>query len=250
RGLELGPRLDLGRRVTLVAHADWSVQPAKRVICIAQEGQLAAPQRVDTLASLDDLVDHLMRRGQPALLGVDLPLGFPLAYARRVGITSFREGLARALSWPAFFEVAAEVADIGLERPFYPARGGRVKMDDLVAALGLEARRDLRRLCDFDPVRGTAQGAPLFWTMGANQVGKAALSFWQHVLPSALAAGDQVALWPFDGPLDELLGRHGVGVSARPPLKRQDTQRWRRRSRPARRWCTTSARPRPKATPR
>ena len=48
------------------------------------------------------------------------------------------------------------------------------------------ARRGLSRACD----RATAErpaGAPLFWTLGANQSGKAAIAAWQDMLLPALA---------------------------------------------------------------
>jgi hypothetical protein len=47
--------------------------------------------------------------------------------------------------------------------------------------------------------------APLFWTMGAQQVGKAAIHGWQEVLAPALRTGAlDVAIWPFSGALHDL----------------------------------------------
>jgi hypothetical protein len=71
-------------------------------------------------------------------------------------------------------------------------------------ALGLDTAQCLSRLCD----RATASrpaGAPLFWTLGANQAGKSAISAWQGLLLPALAARESLALWPFDGALNALL---------------------------------------------
>ena len=70
-----------------------------------------------------------------------------------------------------------------MTRPFYPARPGprgSVKRDDLPAALGLESYDVLQRLCD----RGhpDRSAAVLFWTLGGNQVGKAAISGWRDVI--------------------------------------------------------------------
>ena len=80
------------------------------------------------------------------------------------------------------------------------------------AALGLDGAAGLSRACD----RATAErpaGAPLFWTLGANQVGKAAIAAWQAMLLPALADGEDVRLWPFAGAYRGLLapGRGGAG---------------------------------------
>jgi hypothetical protein len=72
------------------------------------------------------------------------------------------------------------------------------------AALGLASAQGLSRLCD----RATATrpaGAPVFWTLGANQSGKAAIAAWRDWLAPSLAAGAPVALWPFAGALHALL---------------------------------------------
>jgi hypothetical protein len=82
------------------------------------------------------------------------------------------------------------------------------------AALGLSGPAALSRVCD----RATATrpaGAPVFWTLGANQSGKAAIAAWRDWLVPALSAGAPVSLWPFEGGLHALLAPGG---------------RWRRRS--------------------
>jgi hypothetical protein len=45
----------------------------------------------------------------------------------------------------------------------------------------------------------------VFWTLGANQSGKAAIAAWRDWLGPALAEGAPIALWPFAGPLHSLL---------------------------------------------
>lgn len=72
------------------------------------------------------------------------------------------------------------------------------------AALGLNGASGLSRACD----RATAErpaGAPLFWTLGANQSGKAAIAAWRDMLLPALTESPPVRLWPFDGPYRGLL---------------------------------------------
>ncbi|MBC7801199.1 MAG: hypothetical protein H7Z10_11300, partial [Gemmatimonadaceae bacterium] len=45
----------------------------------------------------------------------------------------------------------------------------------------------------------------LFWTLGANQTGKAAIAAWRDLLLPALSGPHPPALWPFDGALIPLL---------------------------------------------
>ena len=114
---------------------------------------------------------------------------------------------------PDFFAVSAGLETVGPARPFYPARGVRgMTRAAHAAALGFAGPAGLSRWCD----RATAErpaGAPLFWTLGANQSGKAAISAWRDWLVPALAAGAPIRLWPFEGGLHALLapGRGGAG---------------------------------------
>jgi hypothetical protein len=71
-------------------------------------------------------------------------------------------------------------------------------------ALGLPDAGALCRACD----RATADrpaGAPLFWTLGANQSGKAAIAAWQSLILPAMENGSSLRLWPFEGPFLSLL---------------------------------------------
>jgi hypothetical protein len=53
----------------------------------------------------------------------------------------------------------------------------------------------------------------MFWTLGGNQVGKAAISGWRELLAPVRRAGIDVAIWPFDGPLAALLRTHRFVVA-------------------------------------
>ena len=55
--------------------------------------------------------------------------------------------------------------------------------------------------------------------MGAQQVGKAAISGWRDVFGPALGNGMDVAIWPFAGPLDALLARGGLVVAESYPAE-------------------------------
>ena len=59
----------------------------------------------------------------------------------------------------------------------------------------------------------------MFWTLGANQSGKAAIAAWQHLILPALADGAKLRLWPFDGPLRSLLAPGGVALAETYPAE-------------------------------
>jgi len=161
----------------------------------------------------DELLPDLLKEGVPAALGLDLPLGVPRAWAAGRSEADF-PALLRALPHdPGFFEVSATLATACAARPFYPARGLKgMTRDSHASAIGLASARELSRHCD----RATATrpaGAPVFWTLGANQSGKAAIAAWRDWLAPALAAGAPASLWPFEGRLHALLSRGRVTIA-------------------------------------
>ncbi len=206
----------------LAAHADWSVDPRKRWITRADRDAagwtLTAPRAVGEVGLL--FADLLAASGgAPVALGVDLPLGLPRAYAAarpEPDFCAFLRGLAGA---PDFFRVCETLAEVSPARPFYP-RLGRAGMTRAAhaAALGLSGAAALCRACD----RATAErpaGAPLFWTLGANQSGKAAIAAWRDLLVPAQAAGLPVRLWPFEGAYKTLLAPGAIAVAETYPAE-------------------------------
>ncbi|MGG5821647.1 hypothetical protein [Falsiroseomonas sp. HW251] len=190
----------------IAAHADWSLDPRKRWIAVARRGargwRAEAPRLVGDTGAL---LPWLMADGVPVALGLDLPLGVPRGWAAgraEPGFPALLAGLARD---PGFFEVSPTLATVSPARPFYPARGVKgMTRAAHAAALGLDGPMGLSRLCD----RATASrpaGAPVFWTLGANQSGKAAIAAWRDWLAPGLARGAPVALWPFAGGIHGLL---------------------------------------------
>lgn len=194
----------------IAAHADWSVDPRKRWVCVARRGARGWRAEAPRPVGEPDSLLRLMLAEAPAALGLDLPLGVPRAWARGRAERDFPALLRGLAGDPGFFEVNATLDTCSPARPFYPARG-RKGMTRLAhaRALGLESAADLSRLCD----RATAlrpAGAPVFWTLGANQSGKAAISAWRDWLAPALAQGAPIALWPFAGGLHGLLAKGRV----------------------------------------
>jgi hypothetical protein len=208
---------------TLAAHADWSAAPSKRWMSAAtRDGVLWRVAAPEPVGELSHLLPRLRDRaaGGAVALGLDLPLGLPRAYAAahatEPDFPAFLRGLA---SRPAFFQVCATLQELSRDRPFYPAHGKKgMTRAAHAAALGLGGARGLSRLCD----RATAErpaGAPLFWTLGANQTGKAAIAAWRDLLLPALAAPDPPALWPFEGNFLALLASRAVVVAETYPAE-------------------------------
>ncbi|MBY0335623.1 MAG: DUF429 domain-containing protein [Acetobacteraceae bacterium] len=190
----------------IAAHADWSVDPRKRWACVARRDatgwRATAPRPVGDPAGF---AASLLAEGGPAALGLDLPLGLPRGYAAGRAEADFPAFLAARATDAGFFAVNPGLETVCAARPFYPARPAKgMTRAAHAAALGLEGAGGLNRWCD----RATATrpaGAPVFWTLGANQSGKAAIAAWRDWLAPALAAGAPYALWPFAGKLAGLL---------------------------------------------
>ena len=166
-----------------------------------------APEPVGNSETLLERMHKVVGEDDTILIGFDFPIGLPAAYAELVGAHDFLDllpTLGRG-EWSAFYEVAEEPADIGLHRPFYPQRPGGARMHHLLDALDMTSKDDLLRRCDWASA-GRRAASPLLWTMGAQQVGKAAIKGWTQVLTPALASEvSDVAVWPFDGTLRDLL---------------------------------------------
>jgi hypothetical protein len=181
--------------------------------------RVAAPEPVGPPETLLARLRHLAG-GAPVALGIDCPIGLPRHYAARHATTAnFPAFLATLAEQPDFLAVAATLAETSPARPFYPARGiaGMTRLAH-AQALGLPDAAALCRACD----RATAErpaGAPLFWTLGANQSGKAAISAWRDLLIPALHTAAPPRLWPFEGPFRALLGAGSVAVAETYPAE-------------------------------
>ena len=185
-----------------MAHADWSIHAGKRWMVTATLKNslysVSIPTPVEDVSSLTS--------GANSVVGFDFPIGVPAAYALLAGITDFSAALRRLGTgrWSRFYDVAEDPSDIALDRPFYPMRPGGTSRQQLLDGLGLADQSDLLRVCERKGPHRAHAASPLFWTLGGQQVGKAAITGWRDVIRPALNR-DEIALWPFDGPLTELL---------------------------------------------
>ncbi len=204
----------------LVVHADWSTQASKRWMACAvrvKDGHYKA-QAPEAVGAPESLLKRLRERagsGGAILVGFDFPIGLPGAYARKCNVDYFLELLPDLGqgAWRDFYRVAEQPDEIHLRRPFYPLRPGETRQAHLLRGLGVGNIDDLRRQCEL-PYEGRRAAAPLFWTLGGQQVGKAAIIGWRDVLAPALRQKvDTFSIWPFSGRLVELL-RPGAIVVA------------------------------------
>jgi len=173
---------------------DWGSTPAKRQMCraVLRAGRyvLSPPRPVEDVRALE--------LGSGVLAAFDCPIGVSRAYALMADLGSFRAALEvfGGDRFGRFYEFADCAGDIAIERPFYPARGVKgTSRDDLRKVLGDAAFAP--RACD-----RLAGAGPIFWLVGPRQVGRSAVCIWRDLITPRL---DRVALWPFDGPLAELL---------------------------------------------
>jgi hypothetical protein len=163
-----------------IFHADWSCEPGKRWAATALRTSggwsVSAPQRIDSSANVLGLIHKAQHRGRNALFGFDFPIGLPLAYGKQTNFTGFVEALSQFgfREWDRFFDVADHPDEISITRPFYPQSPGvGRKHAHMFEPLNVNSIDDLRRFCERKtPHRPAA--CPLFWTLGGNQVGKAA----------------------------------------------------------------------------
>ena len=198
-------------------HADWSARAGKRWQAVATKAngrwRVTAPVRVSSSAALLGYAFASASSGRRVLLGFDFPIGLPLAYAVKTGFENFRTALTAFGEgrWSCFFKLANDPSDLAVERPFYPRTPMKgVTRSTVVSGLHVSTFLDLLRQCERKTdQRGAA--CSLFWTLGGNQVGRAAIAGWREIIRPAIERGAK--LWPFDGRLADLSRTSNVVVA-------------------------------------
>ena len=184
-----------------VVHSDWSVSSKKRWTATAvrsSNGWFVASLR----QTPDDFVNCLFDGAEHTLAGFDFPIGLPAFYTSRINF-DFRYLISNPSSdkLQRFLSPVESLFDVTIDQPFYRKhpRGGRHSL--LFSKLGCRSIDDLLRECD-KRTKNRLRAEAIFWTVGAKQVGKAALAGWREILLPSLARG--ASLWPFDGSLSSL----------------------------------------------
>jgi hypothetical protein len=147
------------------------------------------------------------------MVGFDFPIGIPASYARLIGAAEFKSFLSQLGRGKLtdFYRVCSDASEVTKYRPFYPYKPGGKRQKHLLDALQVAHMDDLRRKCELGRDGRKAANA-LFWTLGASQVGRAAIIGWRDVLAPAVGNDKSVVLWPFDGSLDALLKPRNVVI--------------------------------------
>lgn len=205
--------------LAILMHADWSTHPKKRIACYAvlqKNGRylMLAPQPVGDLSILLPRIKDKIGKNTSALIGFDFPIGIPIRYAEFAGVERFLSLLPELGEgkWSEFYKVAERPDEISIKRPFYPLRPGVARQNHLLEALGVTDINELRRTCE-KKTYTRRPACPLFWTLGPQQVGKAAITGWRDVLTPGLRNHSlNLSIWPFSGKLDDLLGNNRIIV--------------------------------------
>src|SRR6266478_6731138 len=196
----MGARLAFNRLV----HSDWSLRADKRWSAMAIRA--GSGWHVESLRQPPEqkaFLSYLLDDNFTTLAGFDFAIGLPKVYLDKIkpDFINLISMLDRE-PWHEFALVAKLPIEISIHRPFYPhgARRGVSRLE-LLNALQLNPHEDMLRECEKATIlRGAA--SPLFWTLGAKQVGKAALSGWKEILVPARKSGAHI--WPYDGELSSL----------------------------------------------
>lgn len=201
--------------------ADWSKDPRKRSVYVADlsERLIYREARSDwALPSLMALARHLSERGS-VLVGVDLVLGVPQSYWELVLAESRHDRPATFIDWleqlgndGGFFDPAHTVRNHGqwrVDRPWFLVPPGAGSLTSFKAMVYDGFLRGIDR----------ATGAkPLFIVSGIpGTVGSGTRDFWRELTPH-LSGHRDFRIWPFDGPLSELLERGIVLTETYPGL--------------------------------
>jgi len=196
--------------IDFVCHSDWSVNPRKRWFATAKlqdnyRWRVSPPKQVSDPATFFSDLQSLSSSAGCILAGFDFPIGLPAQYAYAAGIKDFLATLPYLGhgKWHQFYQPAETPDQISIYRPFYPRRPGNAKRLHLEQGLNLSFNH-IYRLCELAHNNRRA-ACPLFWTLGGQQVGKAAIHGWKELLAPSLSRPDlHLKIWPFSGHLAEI----------------------------------------------
>ena len=193
-----------------VVSADWSKHARKRSVYIADLQQRRirrAEGHAWHLASLLTLATDLARHGS-VLVGIDLALGVPRDYWRRVRDGRRRRQPVTFLDWlceldptSGFFQTTDDPHRWRVERPWFAVPPGHGGLRSFTAQAGDGFRRRLDH---------ATQAKPLFAVSGMpGTVGSGTRDFWKALIP-VLARKRDFAIWPFEGELPDLFATQQI----------------------------------------
>jgi hypothetical protein len=220
-------------RLRALLCADWSKDPRKREVYAADVEGREVRRLAGTWTAAGVIEAARQAAGDGAALATfDAPIGVPLSYWERLRqvsdlpeLASFAAWLPHASKRPRYFDNARTPWDWAIEQPFFaiaPGAGGRRVWEDTLKRAGVATLRHMDELTGAKPVFVTS-GIP-------GTAGSGARELWKELgalrgkpdagdgpEPSHEPAGVAFAIWPFDGPLNELLASHTVVVGENYP---------------------------------
>jgi hypothetical protein len=213
------------KNVSVISHADWSINPKKRWMAVAIKQPnhhwiVHQPTAVIDPTSLFTHLNAQLPHPGCILSGFDFPIGLPYHFALRAGISDFLTALPLLghKEWSEFYIPAEIPSQINIHRPFYPNRPGGTKRQHLESGLDLTFDQ-LFRLCETAHENRRA-ACPLFWTLGGQQVGKAAINGWRSLItPSLFDPKLRLNIWPFSGSLEQLCQPGNIVVAETYPAE-------------------------------
>ncbi len=196
-------------------HADWSISAKSRWVAKARRNTSGwLIYAIEPVGLLNQFRQSLSQYGRDHALwlGLDMPVGFVDHWYDGANIQDFKSLLDIIFTgkWDSFSDVCTNPDEITHHRPFYPKTArvkGSVKRGHLVDALGVSSFDKLYRLCEGATYHRPA-ACPSFWTLGANQVGKAMLHGLEHLIIPGYRDGFNI--WPFTGDISTCCQQNGV----------------------------------------
>ena len=200
-------------KIERVVHFDWGSKKNKRAMCVANlRDDLWCVDSISIAGNSATLLQDACRNvppGSKTLIGFDFAIGLPVGYMKQAKLKTFLEAIDvfGDEPWQEFFEKAYHPTEVGIHRPFYPRKStpkGYTSRSILTDRLGITWEHVFRKCERKTSYRSAA--SPIFWTLGAKQVGTATMLGWKEVLQPLIRDSSRcIGLWPFEGDLEEIL---------------------------------------------
>jgi hypothetical protein len=212
-------------RLSIILCADWSKDMRKREVYAADVERREVRRLAGTWTAAGVIEAARKAVGDGAALATfDAPIGVPSSYWQKLRqvrgfpdhVATFPAWLPEALKKARYFENARAPFDWRVEQPFFaiaPGAGGRRVWEDTLKRAGVATLRRVDELTRAKPVFVTS-GIPGTAGSGARELWK---ELGRMLGPPLGPTGAGFAIWPFDGPLDELIARKTVVVGENYP---------------------------------
>ncbi|GEM_PF-2076621 len=205
---------------TLLA-ADWGKPLKKRAVYKADVAGRAI-ERIDSeewnLQLLLETAREIVGAGKgPVVVSLDLALGIPKQFFQSVRRCERWRIADRFIDWlsllnaepDVFWEEVNSADQWRVERPFFSVPKGQGALTAFETTAGYSLRREVDRL---------THAKPLFAVSGIpGTVGSGTRCLWQELAPLLSDNSRDFKVWPFEGPMDQLLKQENIIVAENYP---------------------------------